>query len=759
MAGIALMTFALELGVDGIPTIVICAGVALVGLIACALSRPALKLSVTANAEALWAGGCALAAYAIGLAPVAGSGRSAIAGYVLNNDPAVHLSAIELLRDNGTQATEGGLSSYHSVEGLFEAAYPLGSFPWVLFGNVTGGIEPFHLWTPLIALTAGLTALVSFWILRRIGAPRPFAAIAGAVIASGYLPFSYLAQGGTKEVITALTIYATVALFVHGATERFGWRALLPAAVGAGAAIHNLGLGALAWLGPAGAVIAVVLLWRPPRGRTRVGTAVTLAICGLAALVVALPSILSSIDYLNQSEDLLLNPAQIGNLVGPVPWSEAFNVWFAYDYRLPDPDRETLTAIGVLLAALLAGIGILNALARRQIALLLAVFTGVAGAVVISSRYAIYFDAKSYMALAPSLGLASAAGVLWLYLRRSARERIGGLVLGVLLAAGVLVSDAYVYAGSWTTPKDRFQEMIDIGERFRGEGPMLINEREEYSKYFLRDSLPWESWGSWQPDRGLRFSTVPAVPTTPDFDYYTSEHMARFKLLLERRRPGGSLPPSNFRVVHETEHYRVWRRVANPPREHLPLGLKGLSGTSHLDCSDPTARRLIERARRTGSRVRAAYAGNVPVVTGPGLWEQFANWGLTPTEGFVSWRSGFAIARKPPLDRGRYTAYLQGSFGPGIRVYIGEKQLGEAFGDLGIQDGWQPLGVATVKRNEPTVVLLGLEKSALRPGSRRYDMVGQLAFVPEPENRKVTDLDGRRARELCGKRLDWVELL
>ena len=85
-------------------------------------------------------------------------------------------------------------------------------------------------------------------------------------------------------------------------------------------------------------------------------------------------------------------------------------------------------------------------------------------------------------------------------------------MLGLLLAVGVFASDGYVYAGAWNTPKDRFQEMIDIGKRFRGEGPLLVNEREEYSKYFLRDSLPWESWGSWQPDRGLRFPTVPAVP-------------------------------------------------------------------------------------------------------------------------------------------------------------------------------------------------------------------------------------------------------
>ena len=369
------------------------------------------------------------------MAPLVGSGRSGILGYVLNNDPAVHLSAIELLRDNGAEATQGALSSYHSVETLFSSSYPLGSYPWMLFGNVLGGIEPFHIWTPLTALTAALTALVCFWILRRIGAPRPFAAIGGAVIASGYLPYSYLAQGGTKEVITALTIYATVSLFVLGASERFGWRALLPSAIGAAAAIHNLGLGALAWLGPAGVVIALVLLWRTPGGRTRPQTAVPLAITAVVALVVALPSIVSSIDYLNQSEDLLLNPAQIGNLLGPVPWSEAFNIWFAFDYRLSEPDRETLTVIGILLAALFAAFGVLDSLARRRVALLLALVTGLAGMIVISSRYAIYFDAKSYMALAPALGLATAAGVLWLW-RRSTRERAGALVLGLLLALG-----------------------------------------------------------------------------------------------------------------------------------------------------------------------------------------------------------------------------------------------------------------------------------------------------------------------------------
>jgi hypothetical protein len=53
---------------------------------------------------------------------------------------------------------------------------------------------------------------------------------------------------------------------------------------------------------------------------------------------------------------------------------------------------------------------------------------------------------------------------------------------------------------------------------------------------------------------------------------------------------------------------------------------------------------------------------------------------------------------------------------------------------------------------------VGLDKSNLRPGSRRYDITGPLAFVREPPTEAIREIDGRRGSELCGKRLDWVEL-
>jgi hypothetical protein len=757
LGGIALMTAALEIGVSGITTVIVTAVCALAGLIVFALTRPKPLLIVRPRAELLWAAACGFAAFAIGMAPLAGSGRSGIVGYVLNNDPSVHVSAVELLKDNGAHTGDSGLSSYHSVGTLFEGEYPLGSYPWVLLGRVLGGIDAFHIWTPLIAVTSAMTALVCYWILRQIGAGPPFAGGAAALIASGYLPYSYLAQGGAKEVITALSIYGTVALFVLAATQRFDWRGLLASAIAAAAAIDNLGLGALAWLGPAAVLVTGVLIWHPPKGRSRQEAARTLGLVGLVPLVAALPAILSSINYLKSYEEDLVNPAQVGNLLGAVPWSEAFNVWFAYDYRISPPDLETLTAIGVLLAAGLAAAGIIEAVHRRHYALALAVVTGATGTILISSRYAVYFDAKAYMTLAPALGLATAMGVLWLCRRSYRRERLGGIVVGLLLAAGVLLSDGYVYAGSWMTPKDRFQELTDIGKKFRGQGPILVNEREEYAKYFLRDSRPWESWGSWQPERGLRLRGVPPVPTTPDFDYYTTGHMKRFELLLDRKRPGGSAPPGNFRVIHETAHYRVWKRVSQPAAAHLALGLGGLSGTGRLDCGDDKAKTVFMRAAR-GGRIRIAYGRAHPILSRPRDWDSYGTSGAVLTKGFVTWRSGFAVAQ-PDLRRGRYLLYAQGSFGPGLRVYVDGRPAAETFGDLGLQDGWQPLGRVSVMRARPSIVLIGLAKPRWQAGSRRFDIIGPLAFVPEKAPRGIEEMDVRQARRLCGEHLDWVELV
>ena len=356
------------------------------------------------------------------MAPLVGAGRAGITGYVFDNDPSVHTSVVELLRQHGASADNVAASSYHAVGTLFSSGYPLGSFAWPLFGTVFG-VAPFYTWTPLIALSSGITALIVFWVLRDFGASTLFSTIAAAVIACGYLPYSYLAQGGAKEVATATVVYGTIALLALSIRHGLSWRTLIPAALGAAASLDVIGLGGLAWIGPAVLVVAALLFWGTPRGLTRARALRDLAIGSAIAIAAALPAALSSLKYLRNSEDLLINPAQIGNLVGPVPWTEAFNVWLAYDYRYPVPEGHRLTVIAILLAGGLAVCGALYAVFKRKLGLPLGLVAAIVAAIVISARYSIYFDAKAYMVMAPALGMATAAGLVWLA-RISTRTRM-----------------------------------------------------------------------------------------------------------------------------------------------------------------------------------------------------------------------------------------------------------------------------------------------------------------------------------------------
>ena len=199
--------------------------------------------------------------------------------------------------------------------------------------------------------------------------------------------------------------------------------------------------------------------------------------------------------------------------MGAVPWQEVFNVWFAYDYRIDPATYEGLSAIGPWLGAAFAAVGVGFALHRRELALPLIVASGAIAAVVISLRYTIYLEAKGYAILAPALAIAAAAAVLGL-LARPGAGRVVGAVGAVLLVEGVLAGAAFVYAGAWVTPKERFGEIDEIADRFRGQGPMLVDEREEWGTYLLRDVRPFDSWGYWPPVLGLRGGERVSAPAS-----------------------------------------------------------------------------------------------------------------------------------------------------------------------------------------------------------------------------------------------------
>ena len=456
--------------------------------------------------------------------------------------------------------------------------------------------------------------------------------------------------------------------------------------------------------------------------------------------------------------EVLNDVAETGNLIAPVPWYESFGVWLSEDYRFPFTNNDVLTGIGIGVAALLVVVGVVQAIRKRDPMIPLILATGVAGVLMIlRGRHGTYYDAKTYCVLAPGIAIAAAAGVRALLGGPLAVKAVGA-VLAIALALGMAYSDALVYAGAWVTPKDRFEELMQIDDRYAGEGPMLVNEREEYAKYLLRHVPPWESWGAYYVTRGLKAGFVPpAIPHRPDFDDYAYEHVERFPLLLERKRPGGSRPPSNFEPAYETRSYRVWRRVAPAPRRHLALGGGGRpSGTARLSCASPRFRSLVREARASGTPLTVAHGEEV-TLAGAKDWRVGGQVRLGPVEDWSFRRGGTGVILTR-LEPGRYDVWLEGSFSPGVRLLLGKQKIGEALNDLGVHDQFLRLGTIDVKRDDPRLDYLGLRRNWWLSGSRQLDLVGPVAFVKQPSTRRVEQVDPADARRLCGKPLDWVEL-
>jgi hypothetical protein len=770
-AGIVLIVGLLELGLGGTAAVAVTAVTAAAGYAGHWRTQKETPAQARIAALRQWLPATAAAGggFLLAMAPLVGSGRAGVLGYILNDDPVGHSALIELLQADGLQ--RGGYepeSSWTEVGEIVELGYPLGSHAWPLFSAALSSLDSFYVWTPSVAVAAAMLSLVAFAVLRRLSAPEWPAAFAAALVPAGYLFFSFIAQGSAKEVITAVALYGAIVIaaevFDRGLSA--GRAALL--AIAPAAAFLTFGVGAGVWLAAPALVFLLIGVRRAERLRAtpRVAFA-SLVVLGLAAAAMV-PAVREALDYVRSAEASLTDGSRPGNLLGAVPWQEVFNVWFAYDYRIDPATYEGLSTIGPWLGAAFAVAGVGFALHRREFALPLIVASGAIAAAVISIRYPIYLEAKGYAILAPALAMAAAAAVFAL-LARPGAGRVVGAIGGVLLVEAVLAGAALVYAGAWVTPKERFSEIDEIADHFRGQGPILVVEREEWGTYLLRDVEPFDSWGYYPPDRVLRLGTTdtrwaPPLPHTPDFDDYYAEFVAEFPLLFERKSPGGSRPPANFQIAYETTHYRVWQRHGQVPRAprplgdfHVPLGTDSDDHAAPLDCRDPVVRQMLRVSKQSGRPLVAAIPPERLSIISADDWRGHEVAETFAPEGFVNRRGGGAVVTAS-LAPGDYDAWIQGSFAPGVRLFVDGTAYGDVFADLGLPSGWHPLGQVAIRSRKARVALIHLSKPWWQSGSERPDLTGRLVFARRGGPSRTVTVQPDRARTLCGRRLDWLEL-
>ena len=285
----------------------------------------------------------------------------------------------------------------------------------------------------------------------------------------------------------------------------FHLRSRLPGSIG------FVGLSSGLWLAPLllGALVAAWRL-RPPEQR-RVLLGEVAVFVGVAA-VGSLQSLQQLSAYAKATGSIVTAQAEFGNLVGPLNRLQALGVWLVGDYRVqPQGSALTLTHALVAVAALAAAVGLVWLVrnARRGWAVLLYVGVSLSVCAYVVYRGSPWADGKALMIVSPAVALTAGLGAAALYSVR----RFAAVGVVCLLAAGILGSNALAYRSVSVAPRDRMQELHDIGERIDGQGLTLYTEFEEFGKHFLRQGAPSGTAEGWQRNYALAIHRDGSLPT------------------------------------------------------------------------------------------------------------------------------------------------------------------------------------------------------------------------------------------------------
>jgi hypothetical protein len=699
-----------------------------------------------------WALAAALGAFAVYAAPVVFSGHPTFAGFIKLDDTATWMAFVDRVMDHGRDLAGLEPSSYQTtLQVNLPAGYPVGAFLPLGVGTKLTGTDVAWLVQPYMATMAGLLALALYGLVRGLVESRPLHALVAFGAAQSALLFGYSLWGGIKEVAVALAVATLAAVAPVAARAEFGWRGILPAAVATTALLTMVGSGGLVWALPILVLVAIVL-WRSQGLRALLLRAAPLL---LLVVVLGIPALFAA-GVFSPTQGGLTNAAELGNLIGPLNVFQYVGIWPVGDFRL-DPINGALTVflIALALAAALAG-GVL-AWRRRAWEPLLYVVGAGGGSLAVFAYSSPWVGAKALASGSPALLLLALAGAAAFAARV---ERVLGTTVLALLLAGVLWSNALGYHDVSLAPYDQLRELESIGEEYAGQGPTLMTEYQPYGvRHFLRAA---DAEGASE----LRNRSIPLLDGSElekgdwaDTDQISLPALLTYRTLVLRRNPAQSRPPSVYSLVRDGDYYDVWQRPVGAGEgiaERLPLG----------DFDDPGAVPSCAEVQRlatlAGPRGGLAAVERAPTAVAS-LSESSHPPSWLPTEAgspdLVPDGAGVVRLRVTVPRPGRYGFYLQGSVRnrltalvDGVEVGSVEEQLNEArqflyFGGLRLGAG----------EHEVALVLGG---QTLAPGSGGpAEPIGPLILSAAAENPPIRHVPAAHGRDLCGKRLDWVEAL
>ncbi|HEX2233936.1 MAG TPA: hypothetical protein VHG69_11310 [Thermoleophilaceae bacterium] len=724
-------------------------------LLGYALSAPHVATLARPTRDWLWPGLGAFGAFAALAAPVVLAGRPGFSGYT-------HIVDIGHVFDFAAHLAQDGRASPGTVDSSFEevvskmlsVSYPAGAQGPLGALARTLGVDVPWLYQPLLAFHGAITALAVYGFVAPMIQSPLMRALAAAVSAQPSLLYGYALTGGIKELIAASMLVLVAALLRISPPGRAPRRALLPAGLAVAAAISAFMVAIGPWVAALFGALLAAALWRS-RDRVRTVAAWT----GLSALIVvlALPTLIPAFKILRSAAaaggavDLGL-----GNLSQPLSvWASA-GVWVTGDYRFPLAE-PTPTYVLIAIVLLLAAVGVAHTIRLRDPVAPALALAAAAALAWVTLRTGPWIELKAFAItgmISVAFGFIGAAAVA----SRFPRAVAWGATL--VVAGAVLWGNARVYHAITVAPAERFRDLERIGDDFAGSGPTLYPAFEEYAEYFLREV---RATSLVNPARGqLELRPHLKLPAGQQFGYdldqFELDYLQSFSLIVQRRDPRGSRPPSNWLRVRRTRFHEVWRRArpATAVRLHLPL-----SGSQSRPAA--TCRRLATALRSTDPRARVAYAMSAQTVElDLAKVPRSANWPADDGT-LVTFGPGSAQGRVVVPRGGRYEAWLGGSFGRGVTVSID----GQEVATLAYRPNY-PRQIEYVGEVEldpgPHRIRISRGGGDLRPGNgdEVSRFAGPLILERLPDrSARVRTVSAAEGERICrgSQRLDWIEVV
>jgi hypothetical protein len=447
-----------------------------------------------------------------------------------------------------------------------------------------------------------------------------------------------------------------------------------------------------------------------------------------------------------------------GNLATPLRSVQVLGTWLWASYKLLPTGRDrVLTYVLIAFALFACMAGAVHIVRRRQyslagwLALMLAVWAAFAG---YSTAWA---SAKAMMLTSPVVVLTAWAGLAAL---RASPLRRAAPLLALALAGGVLASDAMLYHSSNLAPTARYEELASLNARFAGKGPTLFTDFDEYALYELRD-MDVGGPNFIYPPPALTASLVgnggggdPSHGAVVDLNRVPSKDLRGYPLIVTRRDPTASRPPSAYRLVWQGTYYQVWGRR---PGARIAIAQLGLSGASRLQCS--RVERLARIAR--SHRAQLVAAGSPELVRiSLGHTHRPPSW-TRRRIGLVMQGPGRLWAEFAVPHAGVWDLWLKGEIMRAVRVSVDGRLLGSAGAQLGGNslnpDIMAPLTVALSAGRH----LLSITRGGftLAPGNGGWAFLDGIFLTPEHHLAQdaLRSVPATAWHSLCGHTFDWIE--